>query len=182
MTSRYTSAFDDLLEKNRRELDALYRGTGGSDPSRPARSPAASAASGPTSAAAAAAPEALPRESVPRASGETADAAAPPVASSPTERLLDERYGDGWRFDVTSRRREGDEVIVIGTLRLPGSGGVRTRFGSARISEDGGATSGSAGGVAFSFGGDGRERPAASEDAAFERARADALAGCAALL
>ena len=35
MSSRYTSAFDDLLAKNRRELDALYEGTGPSRAGRP---------------------------------------------------------------------------------------------------------------------------------------------------
>ena len=113
-----------------------------------------------------------------------AGAAKPSPAASPAERLLDERYGDGWRFEVTSRRREKDEAIVVGTLRLPGSGALRTQFGSARIPSGGGSGSGSAGGVAFSFGagaGTG-ESPFAAEEAAFERAREDALASCAALL
>ena len=50
-------------------------------------------------------------------------------------------------------------MIVVGTLRLPGTGGVRTQFGSARISTGGGATAGSAGGIAFSFGGESTEAP-----------------------
>ena len=116
------------------------------------------------------------------ADGETGAATESPPAASPAERLLDERYGDGWRFEITSRRREKDEAIVVGALRLPGSGGVRTQFGSARISPGGGAGSGSAGGVAFTFGGAAGESPLAAEEAAFERAREDALARCAALL
>ena len=39
MSSRYTSAFDDLLAKNRRELDALYEGTGPSRAGRPSSGP-----------------------------------------------------------------------------------------------------------------------------------------------
>ena len=169
MSSRYTSAFDDLLDKNRRELDALYRGAGPSAPSRAPVSPTAPEPA-PTSATASVEP------------GPTAPAATPPSAASSAERLLNERYGDGWRFEVTSRRRERDEVIVVGTLRLPASGGMRTQFGSARISAGGGSSAGSAGGVAFSFGGGSTESPVAMEEAAFERAREDALANCAALL
>ena len=171
MSSRYTSAFDDLLAKNRRELDALYEGTGPGP--RPGRAPAAPAAPGATPGPAA-------RQDHPSGSAPDAAAPLPPPAASWAERLLDERYGDGWRFEVTSRRRERDEVIVVGTLRLPGSGGVRTQFGSARIAT-GGGNAGSAGGIVFSFGRAGDESPFAAEEAAFERARADALANCAAL-
>ena len=172
MSSRYTSAFDDLLEKNRRELDALYQGAG---PSTSSRATAAPAAPEPVSAN-------RPPDTTPVDPGPAAPIAPAPPAASPAERLLNERLGDGWRFEVTSRRREKDEVIVVGTLRLPGSGGVRTQFGSARISAGGGATAGSAGGVAFSFGGGNTESPLGAEEAAFERAREDALANCASLL
>ena len=165
MSSRYTSAFDDLLDKNRRELDALYQGTA---PSTPGRVPPAPVARPPSTDFV---------EPVP-----TAPAAPPPPATSPAERLLNERYGDGWRFEVTSRRREKSEVIVVGTLRLPGASGVRTQFGSAPIETGGGATAGSAGGVAFSFGGGSSGSSLGAEEAAFERAREDALANCAALV
>ena len=171
MSSRYTSAFDDLLEKNRRELDALYQGAG---PSTPRGAPAAPE---PPAASATLPPDAASAEP-----GPARPAASPPPTTSPAERLLNERFGAGWRFEVTSRRREKDEVILVGTLRLPGSGGVRTQFGSARISAGGGSSAGSAGGVAFSFGRGGGESPLATEEAAFERAREDALANCAALL
>ena len=171
MSSRFTSPFDDLLEKNRRELDALYQGAG---PSTPSRAPGAPE---PAPASATPPPDPAAAEPVP-----ATPAASPPPAASPAGRLLNERYGDGWRFEVTSRRREKDEVIVVGTLRLPGAGGVRTQFGSARISAGGGATAGSAGGIAFSFGGESTESPLGAEEAAFARAREDALANCAALL
>ena len=180
MSSRYTSAFDELLDKNRRELDALYEGTGRSRAGRPSSGPPPRGPA-PATPAPARAPEATPGESIRPVSAE-APATDPSPAASPTERLLDERYGDGWRFEVTSRRREKDEVIVVGTLRLPGAGGMRTQFGSARIATGGGGTAGSAGGIAFSFGGAGTESPLAAEEAAFERAREDALANCAALL
>ena len=176
MSSRYTSAFDDLLDKNRRELDALYQGTAPSTRSRAPAAPAArEPARAPTSSARPPGTDAV--DPVP-----AAPAAPPPPATSPAERLLNERYGDGWRFEVTSRRREKDEVIVVGTLRLPGAGGVRAQFGSAPIETDGGATAGSSGGVSFSFGGGSTESPLRAEEDAFERAREDALANCAALL
>ena len=180
MSSRFTSPFDDLLEKNRRELDALYEGTGPSRTGRPSSGPPPREPA-PTTSAPARAAEGAPGESIRPVSAET-PAADPSSAASPAGRLLNERYGEGWRFDVTSRRREKDEVIVVGTLRLPGAGGVRTQFGSARISAGGGATAGSAGGVAFSFGGASTESPLGAEEAAFARAREDALANCAALL
>ena len=173
MSSRFTSAFDDLLAKNRRELDALYQGAA---PSGRGHAPTASPVSG--------RPPGPADQGDRRAGvdGGARAAAEPSSAVSPAARLLDERYGDGWRFEITSRRREKDEAIVVGTLRLPGSGGVRAQFGSARISPGGGAGSGSAGGVAFSFGGAAGESLLAAEEAAFARAREDALARCAALL
>ena len=179
MSSRYTSAFDELLAKNRRELDALYQGAGPSPPRRASNAPASAE---PAAASTARPPDTAPHDAGLSAPSEAAATAAPPPAGSPAERLLDERCGDGWRFEITSRRRERDEVIVVGTLRLPGSGGVRTQFGTARITSGGGSTGGSAGGVAFSFGRGGGESPLATEEAAFERAREDALASCAALV
>ena len=181
MSSRYTSAFDDLLAKNRRELDALYEGTGPARAGRPSSGPPPREPAPATPAPPARAAEGAPGQSIRPVSAE-APATDPSPAASSTERLLNERYGDGWRFEVTSRRRERDEVIVVGSLRLPGAGGVRTQFGSSRIAAGGGATAGSAGGIAFSFGGTGGESPLAAEEAAFERAREDALANCAALL
>ncbi len=155
---RPTSPFDELLESNRRELDALYRGAVGAERGAPAPG--------------------------------SAPADAPPP--SPAERLLNERYGDGWRFEVTSRRREANEAVVAGTLTLPHPGGARAWFGSAPIAagaDAGAAGEGSAAGVGFSFGGGGTAAAGAgtadaiaAEEAAFERAREDALAHCVALL
>ena len=201
MSSRFTSPFDDLLERNRRELDALYRGTerAGADrdplPGREPRAPAAPAAGVPVEGSVRPGPAAEPSltgggsgepprsSAAPSPSPASASAPGSP-ASTPVKRLLDERYGDGWRFEVTSRRREGDEVIVVGALRLPGSGGVRTQFGSAPITaNDENGASGSVGGVGFSFGaGSARQDSFATEEAAYARARDDALAHCAALL
>ena len=193
MSSRFTSAFDELLEQSRRELDALYRDAAPAGPSRsapPSEPPPSTApAQGANPSAAPGGPfparAALPASHPPPAS--SASLSRRPPSAARVERLLDERYGDGWRFEVTSRRREGNEVIVVGTLRLPGAdGGLRAQFGSAPVAPaagSGGGASGSAGGVGFSFGGGGpRGDPRAAEEAAFERARQDALASCAATI
>ena len=184
MSTRFTSAFDELLEQSRRELDALYRDaapagpSGSAPPSDPPPSTAPAQGANPPDASGDPFPARAATPAPPRSPASSASAA-------PVERLLDERYGDGWRFEVTSRRREGNEAIVVGTLRLPGAdGGVRAQFGSAPIAPaagSGGGASGSAGGVGFSFGAGGpRGDPRAAEEAAFERARQDALASCAA--
>ena len=181
MSSRYTSPFDDLLDKNRRDLDALYRGAGGSLPRRTSAPPVGPAAAAPDPAERSSPPpRSRERETSPPGPATTSAEPASSTAS-PAERLLSERYGDGWRFEITSRRRERDEVIVVGTLRLPGPGGVRTQFGSARISTAGGSATGSAGGIAFSFAGENRVNSLAAEEAAFERACEDALMSCASL-
>ena len=197
MSARFTSPFDELLERNRRELDALYRDAAPAAPSRSAPRPGTAGgaagtdgaerpatADAPAPAAGAAAPAFPPSPPSPSPSLDPSSLSRAPSTTS-AERLLDERYGDGWRFEITSQRRAGDEAIVVGTLRLPGSGGVRTQFGAAPIAAPGGSASGSVGGVGFSFGVGGggvREDPRAAEEAAFERARHDALANCAALL
>lgn len=193
MSSRLASPFDELLERSRRELDTLYQdaaaampgeagGTGGAPPLSEPAAPAREADGGGHAG--------VPGDPVPEPPERAAAPASPPPPSSsrphlssatPVERLLDERYGDGWRFEITSRRREGNEAIVVGALRLPGAGGVRTQFGSAPIAASGGGASGSIGGVAFSFReGESSDDPRAVEEAAFERARQDALANCAA--
>ena len=183
MSSRFTSAFDELLERSRRELDALYEDAapatpaapGGSRGSPPRSEPAATAAEADGGDRGATPGDPAPvRGAMPASRG-------PPSPSTPVERLLDERYGDGWRFEITSRRREGNEAIVAGTLRLPGAGGMRTQFGSALVAASGGGAPGSIGGVEFSFRkGEPPRDPRAVEEAAFERARQDALANCAA--
>ena len=193
MSSRLASPFDELLERSRRELDTLYQdaaaampgepgGTGGAPPLSEPAAPAREAdGGGHAGVPGDPVPEPLERAAAPASPPPPSSSRSPLSSATPVERLLDERYGDGWRFEITSRRREGNEAIVVGALRLPGTGGVRTQFGSAPITASGGGASGSIGGVAFSFReGESSDDPRAVEEAAFERARQDALANCAA--
>ncbi len=199
--SGFASPFDEMLEQTRKEFEKLAGGTGPRrsrerppeasrerepagltapipPPNPPAplpRAPAASAASAPARPRAAA-----PR---PRASGEL---------SPETERFLDERLGNGWSFEVTERRREGDEVVARCKLSLADRNLSKTQYGRARVASAGsadGALEGSADGLAFSIetngaplGNGGGGGGGAGEDEAFQQAIESALAKCAELL
>lgn len=147
------SSFDEMLERNRRELDGMYGGiawTGAREPL----------------------PGAVSR-------------AGPASAERPVVRRLNQRFGDKWRYEITERRRDGDEVIVLCRLTLPERNVTKAQFGLARIGRAGAgaAVRGSAGGVSFTLGaGESVSLAGDSEDAAYERAADDALAKCAAML
>ena len=142
------SSFDEMLERNRRELDGMYGGIAWTEPREAAPPPGAGAA-------------------------------------SPVVRQLNQRFGDEWRYEITERRRDGDEVVVLCRLTLPERNVTKAQFGLARIGRAGAgaAVRGSAGGVSFTLGaGDSGWLAGDSEDAAYERAADDALAKCAAML
>ncbi len=114
--------------------------------------------------------------------GGGAPAAAPvPVeaasAASGSEAELNARYGTGWRHEITERRREGDEAVVLCRLTIPQMGIVKAQFARAPIG-GGSNVAGHAGGVAFRAGGAGD----GDEAAAFAAAAEAALAKCLALL
>lgn len=157
--SRLSSSFDGMLKANWRQFEALTNGVG-------ARERDAATA---------------PREGgivVP-----TSPPSAPGPAPSDAVRFLNDRYGDGWSYEVAERRREGDEVIVLCKLSIPDQDISKSQFGSATVHGAGGAPGGggSADGIAFSLGseegGDGDP-----EEAAFQRALNSALAKCAEML
>ena len=129
----FSSAFDELLERSRRELDALSGGSGAPAPSPggPRMSPHAPAAVSGTT-----------RSAPPRAP-------SPAAPRSPAERTLDEKLGPGWRQEILDRTREGDELIVRCRVTAPARGLTRTWFGSAPLS---GAGRGGASGVAGTAG------------------------------
>jgi hypothetical protein len=113
--------------------------------------------------------------------------ARPPAASDP-RRVLNDRYGRGWRHEITERRRDGNEVVVVCKL-LIGNGETavtKTAPGRARIRPGAGIQlQGSADGVAFRVGagtGPADRGRAQSEAAAFDAAERDALRGCVAML
>ncbi len=144
-----SSAFDEMLSRNRQRLDQLYR----------------SPRLGMTGDVAAPAPAA------------TLPAALPPGFNpelSVTARRLTERFGAAWRFEILSRQRDGDEAIVLGKLTLAKDGMMRMQFGRAKI--PGGPVSGSSAGHRFALSG---AATAMDEERGFRRATEAALKNCA---
>ncbi len=109
-----------------------------------------------------------------RGGSHTAAPIVRPDPDSPVTRLLNERFGNNWRYEITERRRDGDEAIVLCKLFLGKEGALRSQFGRARISE--GPVAGAVGGVRFKIGSGGAEQ---SERDAFGRATEAALMNCA---
>ena len=176
----FSSAFDELLERNRRELDAL---SGGS--SAPALSPTSRTSRSPSAGSSAAVARSAAQGVFSRT---TRASALPPASRSPAERALDEKLGPDWRYEVLDRTREGGEMVVRCRVSAPSRGVSRTWHGSAPLSGAGrgGASgvSGSAGSVHFTLGaGAGAERhdPIRSDREAERQAVESALAACARL-
>ena len=176
----FSSAFDELLERSRRELDALSGGSG---------APALSPTSRTSTSYSAGSSAAVARSAAQDVSARTTRATAlPPVSRSPAERALDERLGPDWRYQVLDRTREGDELVVRCRVTAPTRGVTRTWHGSAPLSGAGrgGASgvAGTAGNVRFTLGADaGAERhdPIRSDREAERQAIESALAACARL-
>ena len=186
----FSSAFDEMLERSRRELDAL---SGGSD--APALSPTPRTASRVSSRTSLPTPPRTSSEPVgsrPSAihpsttARDQSDRSArtAPASRSPAERALDEKLGTDWRYEVLERTREGGELVVRCRVTAPARGISRTWYGSAPVSGAGrgGATgmTGTAGNVRFTLGpgagtGAGTNDPFQAEREAVE----SALAACA---
>ena len=177
----FSSAFDELLERNRRELDALSGGSGS-----PALSPASRTSTSPSA------------ESFEAVAGRTAESvsaraarafASPPEPRSPAEHALDEKLGPDWRYEVLDRTRESGEMVVRCRVTASSRGVSRTWHGSAPLFGTGrGGTSGmtaTAGNVRFSLGGSAgaiAHDPIRAEREAECQAIESALAACARLL
>ena len=170
--SGFSSAFDDLLERSRRELDALSSGSG-----TPALSPTPRSSSSPPTAA----------------TGSVAPSAGTPAPASPSrspaERALDDKLGPGWSYEVLDRTREGGELVVRCRVTAPSRGVSRTWHGSAPLSGAGrggvSGTSGAAGSLRFTLGGGSAASagdPIRAEREAERQAIESALAACARLL
>ena len=156
----FSSAFDELLERSRRELDALSGGSGGRALSPTSRTFTSSSTSSTTAA-----------------------------TRSPVERVLDEKLGPDWRYEVLDRTREGGEMVVRCRVTAPARGVSRTWHGSAPLSgARGGVASGmtgTAGNVRFSLGGRAgapTDDPIRAEREAERQAIESALAACGRLL
>ncbi len=184
--SGFSSAFDDLLERSRRELDALSVGS-----SAPALSPTPRASADPSAGSSAAsargAARSVPARSPAAAPVSRSPMSRPAASRSPAERALDEKLGPGWRHEVLDRTREGGELVVRCRVTAPARGVSRTMHGSAPLPGAGGGgasgLSGTAGSVRFSLGaGTGSRDPARADREAERRAIESALAACARLL
>ena len=173
----FSSAFDELLERSRRELDALSSGSGA--PALPPIPPTSSTSPSGSPAAAA--------RSVARGAT-TRTPASPTAERSPAERALDEKLGPDWRYEVLDRTRESGEMVVRCRVTAPARGVTRTWHGSAPLSgARGGLASGmtgTAGNVRFSLGGSAgapTDDPIRAEREAERQATESALAACARL-
>ena len=103
----------------------------------------------------------------------------------PIVEQLNQRFGDNWCYEVTDRQRDGNDVVVLCKLILPGKNVTKAQFGLARIGSAvaGTGVQGSSSGVSFSLGtGETGSLTGDTENAAFERATDDALTKCAAML
>ena len=192
----FSSAFDEMLERSRRELDAL---SGGSD--APALSPTPRTSSRSSSRTSLRTPPrtssepagSRPSATRPSTTGrDGSDRSARTAATaprSPAERALDEKLGTDWRYEVLERTREGGELVVRCRVTAPARGVSRTWYGSAPISGAGrgGASgrTGTAGNVRFTLGaaaGATTADPLRAEREAEREAVESALASCARLL
>ena len=192
----FSSAFDEMLERSRRELDAL---SGGSDaptlspvPRTSSRSSSRTFLRTPprTSSEPAGSRPSAVRPSTTARDGSDRSARTAPASRSPAERALDEKLGTDWRYEVLERTREGGDLVVRCRVTAPGRGISRTWFGSAPVSGPGRGASGMkgrAGNVSFTLGAGagtdpGTSDPARSEREAEREAVESALAACARLL
>jgi hypothetical protein len=189
-SSEFSSVFDDLLDRSRREWEALS-----------SRTPAASAGARLEPSFAPASTRAIPeRPAVIASSSATPRAGAAEVlrrsgeydsavkvwnpAKSEAAGYLFNRFGSSWQMEVAERRRDGDEFVVLIKLAIPEKNLVKSQFGRGRIpsaSGEGGLR-GSAGGLAFSLGGETPAPTQPPEDRGYRRAIEDGLAKCVELL
>ena len=145
-----------MLAKSKKELDALYRGLRSGRASLPAASTA-------TTPAGAVSPAATGR-------------AGRIDPKSPAVRLLNERFGSDWRYEIAEEERAGDEAIVLCRLIIGREGAVRTQFGRAKFAHS--SVDGASGEMRFKL-----HSAAGGEDErdAFHRAAEVALMNCAEL-
>jgi hypothetical protein len=147
-----SSAFDEMLAKTKTRFDDLY--LGGAPRGAETVAPA-----GPVG-------RRVPQAGMPRAASMAA-------ADSAAAQLLNERFGQDWRYEIAEETRDGDEAIVLGRLTFGRHHSVRTQFGRATIS--GSPVIAASGGVRFKVGGSSTEH---DERDAFRRAAEAALMNC----
>ena len=182
----YSSAFDALMDQTRQRFKDRSAGTFRAVPAPTGTPstvfPTVFPAVAPAVFPAVAAP--IPPEPSTRASS----IEGPPKAKrrkSEAARRLNERFGEGWSYQVTERRREGDELIVLCRVDIPDKDISKTQFGSAKVLKPGerftlqGTVDGVPIAIAIGRGAPVNRDP---EESAFRRAVDVALAKCAELL
>lgn len=154
----FSSAFDSLLDQNRREMDNLF----GSSP-RPQ----------------------VPTQTRYEEPVYESKSKSRLAENSPTARLLNSRYGDGWRFEVVEQRREDDDIVIVGRLSIRDNDLSVTQTGRAQvkasITGQGSEIAGTADGIAFSIrseGGVGSSDRGDAEEVARQEAMENAAVNC----
>ena len=109
------------------------------------------------------------------------------LQKSEAVRRLNERFGDGWDYEIRERRREGDEMIVLCRVTVPEKELSKEQFGRARLRRAGETETiaGRANGIPFSMPLLRAKPPGAAanpEEEAFKEAAQNALARCVELM
>lgn len=181
----FSSAFDEMIAGTRKRFEehsAETMGRKSSTKSAP-RYPATAVNTAAPAAANAYSPREMPTTAPPPVT--SAAVSKPKKGRSKAARRLDERFGEGWRYEVTERRREGDELIVLCRVELPGREISKSQFGSARVLKPGERIrlQGTVDGIPLAIPlGQGVPAKGDPEESAFRRAVEVALGKCAELL
>ena len=182
--SGFSSAFDEMLERNRRELEAL--GGGRRSDHRPRRRTGDGAESYGAGRSYLSSLAEAGRD-VGSNQGLTESAAE---RRPDSETRLDVILGPGWSYQILDRFRDGEEMIVRCRVTDANRTRSRTQYGSSTItsvsSRSSPAKAGTAGGVSFGFGSQDRSAGNATPSVSTERAAEtkaveSALAACARL-
>jgi hypothetical protein len=162
------SAFDKLLAKDRDWFNEQL------NPAAGRQTPGPVSAGRLPPAPAAPRPSTLPKTPGPAGAG-------PSVETSAPVKFLEARFGKDWRYEVASRQRSGDELVVLCKLTLAQDGVTRSQFGKARVLKPGvpRQLAGTVDGIPFQMQVDQGLAPGQDpEEAAYRRAVIDALSKC----
>ena len=114
MGRELTESFDQLLEGNRQELEALYN--------RQSDSSKDTVGSGTSDS-----------DTPPHEHGNIKQFDKGELTEMGAADWLDRHYPGEWRYDVRDRKKEGNELVVLCRVELPSYGIRRTQFGMAEI-------------------------------------------------
>lgn len=171
MAPKLSSAFDELLAENRKQMDELLGKSPEASPEPAAPSPAyAPPPPAPPSATA------RPITTTSGRPSSHSDDVPPEVTA-----MLDRRYGDGWRHEIKERRREGNDIFVTCSLTVEADNLSATQTGRAPVGAGTESINGSVNGYKFRLTpkGGGQGDPGSDpEGAAHRKALGEALIRC----